>query len=165
MLQKGDGIIRRLNKLFGRDQNQDYGDYDENYYPDDYYQDEYTEDESWAQDEKSEPPSAIREVESIPYEEEVLKRNDFMDYGLVYVKSLKLRGLGDIRDISKQLSEGHILIVDIGLLAEREPLELKRAVDQIKGILRGIGGDIAGISERKILIAPSSVKIIRSHEQ
>jgi len=87
-----------------------------------------------------------------------------MDYGVVYVKSLKLRGLGDIRDISKELSEGHILIVDIGLLAEREPLELKRAIDQIKGILRGIGGDIAGISERKILVAPSSVKIVRSHE-
>ncbi|HII95360.1 MAG TPA: cell division protein SepF [Candidatus Methanofastidiosum sp.] len=158
--------MRRLNKLFGRDDSQDYGEYDENYYPDEYYQDEETtEDESWAEDEKSESPRAIREVESIPYEEEVLKRNDFMDYGVVYVKSLKLRGLGDIRDISKQLSEGHILIVDIGLLAEREPLELKRAVDQIKGILRGIGGDIAGISERKILIAPASVKIVRSHEQ
>lgn len=157
--------MRRLNKLFGRDESQDYGEYDESNYPDEYYQDEgNTEDESWAEGEKSESPRAIREVESIPYEEEVLKRNDFMDYGVVYVKSLKLRGLGDIRDISKQLSEGHILIVDIGLLAEREPLELKRAVDQIKGILRGIGGDIAGISERKILIAPSSVKIVRSHE-
>jgi len=158
--------MRRLNKLFGRDDSQDYGEYDENYYPDEYYQDEeITEDESWAEGERSESTRAIREVESIPYEEEVLKRNDFMDYGVVYVKSLKLRGLGDIRDISKQLSEGHILIVDIGLLAEREPLELKRAVDQIKGILRGIGGDIAGISERKILIAPASVKIVRSHEQ
>ncbi|NMC57982.1 MAG: cell division protein SepF [Candidatus Methanofastidiosa archaeon] len=160
--------MRRLNRLFGRDENQYYdSEYDEEYYPDEYYQEgdeEQAENGSWAEGEAPESPSAIREVESIPYEEEVLKKNDFMDYGVVYIKSLKLRGLGDIRDISKQLSEGHILIVDIGLLAEREPLELKRAIDQIKGILRGIGGDIAGISERKILIAPSSVKIVRSHE-
>jgi len=158
--------MRRLNKLFGRDESQDYGnEYDDNYYPDDYYEEGEEDSGSWADEERSESPRAIREVESIPYEEEVLKKNDFMDYGVVYIKSLKLRGLGDIRDISKQLSEGHILIVDIGLLAEREPLELKRAIDQIKGILRGIGGDIAGISDRKILIAPSSVKIVRSHEQ
>ncbi len=157
--------MRRLNKLFGRDHSQEYETYDQEYYPDDYYQDDvYLEDESWAETEKEQPPGAIREVESIPYEEEVLKRNDFLDYGVVYIKSMKLRGLGDIRDISKQLSEGHILIVDIGLLAEREPLELKRAIDQIKGILRGVGGDIAGISERKILIAPASAKIVRSHE-
>jgi len=156
--------MRRLNKLFGRDDSQDY-EYDERDYPEEYYQDEpSTEDDSWAEDKKVESSRTIREVESIPYEEEVLKRNDFMDYGTIYIKSYKLRGLGDIRDISKELSDGHILIVDIGLLAEREPLELKRAVDQIKGILRGVGGDIAGISERKILIAPSSVKIVRSHE-
>ena len=156
--------MRRLNKLFGRDDSQDY-EYDERDYPEEYYQDEpSTEDDSWAEDKKVESSRTIREVESIPYEEEVLKRNDFMDYGTIYIKSYKLRGLGDIRDISKELSDGHILIVDIGLLAEREPLELKRAVDQIKGILRGVGGDIAGISERKILIAPSSVKIVRTHE-
>ncbi len=156
--------MRRLNKLFGKDDSQDY-EYDERDYPEEYYQDEpSTEDDSWAEDKKVESSRTIREVESIPYEEEVLKRNDFMDYGTIYIKSYKLRGLGDIRDISKELSDGHILIVDIGLLAEREPLELKRAVDQIKGILRGVGGDIAGISERKILIAPSSVKIVRSHE-
>ncbi len=155
--------MRRLNKLFGRDDSQDY-EYDERDYPEEYYQDEPPTDESWAEDKKVESSRTIREVESIPYEEEVLKRNDFMDYGTIYIKSYKLRGLGDIRDISKELSDGHILIVDIGLLAEREPLELKRAVDQIKGILRGVGGDIAGISERKILIAPSSVKIVRTHE-
>ena len=32
--------MRRLNKLFGRDDNQDYGEYDESNYPDEYYQDE-----------------------------------------------------------------------------------------------------------------------------
>jgi len=157
--------MRRLNKLFGRDDNQDYSnEYQEGYYPDEYYQEDEEASENWGEGQRPESPRTIREVESVPYEEEVLKKNDFMDYGVVYVKSLKLRGLGDIRDISKELSEGHILIVDIGLLAEREPLELKRAIDQIKGILRGIGGDIAGISERKILVAPSSVKIVRTHE-
>jgi len=62
--------MRRLNKLFGRDDSQEYR---EEYYPDEYYEDEeYTEDESWAEEEKSQSPRAIREVESIPYEEEVL---------------------------------------------------------------------------------------------
>ena len=83
--------MRRLNKLFGRDENQDYGEYDESNYPDEYYQDEETtEDQSWAEGEKSESPRAIREVESIPYEEEVLKRNDFMDYGVVSLQNLFL---------------------------------------------------------------------------
>lgn len=105
----------------------------------------------------------LKDVSQVRYEEDILGNEKFFDYGVTYVKTLKLRSLADVQKVSHELNEGNIVIANIALLNERDPMELKRTVDQIKGICRGIGGDVAGIGDTMhVIITPSNIKIWRS---
>lgn len=105
----------------------------------------------------------FRDVEAVKYEEDVLSE-EFLEYGITYVKPIKLRGLADVQRVNQELNEGNIVLGDITPLLNRDPQELKRAIDQLKGICRGIGGDIIGIGESKILVTPTNIRIYRNKE-
>ncbi len=105
----------------------------------------------------------FRDVEAVKYEEDVLSE-EFLEYGITYVKPIKLRSLADVQRINQELNEGNIVLGDITPLLNRDPQELKRAIDQLKGICRGIGGDIIGIGESKILVTPTNIRIYRKKE-
>jgi len=107
--------------------------------------------------------SGLKDVSQVKYEEDILGNERFFDYGVTYVKTLKLRSLADVQKVSHELNEGNIVIANISMLNERDPMELKRTVDQIKGICRGIGGDVAGIGDTMhVIITPANIKIWRS---
>jgi len=107
--------------------------------------------------------SGLKDVSQVRYEEDILGNEKFFDYGVTYVKTLKLRSLADVQKVSHELNEGHIVIANIAMLNERDPMELKRTIDQIKGICRGIGGDVAGIGDTMhVIITPANVKIWRN---
>jgi len=104
----------------------------------------------------------LQDVSQVKYEEDILTSEKFFDYGITYVKTLKLRSLADVQKVSHELNEGNIVVADISVLNDRDPLELKRTIDQIKGICRGIGGDVAGIGDTMhVIITPSNIKIWR----
>jgi SepF-like predicted cell division protein (DUF552 family) len=105
----------------------------------------------------------FRDVDAVNYEEDILSE-EFLEYGVTYVKPVKLRSLADVQKVNQELNEGNIVLGDITPLLNRDPQELKRAVDQLKGICRGIGGDIIGIGESKILVTPTNIRIYRSKE-
>lgn len=105
----------------------------------------------------------FRDVDAVKYEEDILSE-EFLEYGITYVKPVKLRGLADVQKINQELNEGNIVLGDITPLLNRDPQELKRAIDQLKGICRGIGGDIVGIGESKILVTPTNIRIYRKRE-
>ncbi len=112
--------------------------------------------------EEEQMSKGFRDVSQIKYEEDMLTSEKFFDYGITYVKTLRLRSLADVQKVSHELNEGNIVIGDISILNERDPLELKRTIDQIKGICRGIGGDVAGIGDTMhVIITPSNIKIWR----
>lgn len=46
-------------------------------------------------------------------------------------------------------------------IAERDPGELRRLIEQLKGICKGIGGDIVGIGDSRILVTPANIRIYR----
>ncbi|HOP09852.1 MAG TPA: cell division protein SepF [Candidatus Methanofastidiosa archaeon] len=107
--------------------------------------------------------TGLKDVSHIKYEEDILGNERFFDYGVTYVKTLKLRSLADVQKVSHELNEGNIVIANIALLNERDPMELKRTIDQVKGICRGIGGDVAGIGDTMhVIITPANIKIWRS---
>jgi len=107
--------------------------------------------------------AGLKDVAQVKYEEDILGNEKFFDYGVTYVKTIKLRSLADVQKVSHELNEGNIVIANIALLNERDPMELKRTVDQIKGICRGIGGDVAGIGDTMhVIITPANIKIWRS---
>ncbi len=105
----------------------------------------------------------FKDVDAVKYEEDILSE-EFLEYGITYVKPLKLRSLADVQKINQELNEGNIVLGDITPLLNRDPQELKRAIDQLKGICRGIGGDIIGIGESKILVTPTNIRIYRKKE-
>jgi len=109
-----------------------------------------------------ESSSGLRDVSQVQYEEDMLSNEKFFDYGITYIKTIKLRGLADVQKISHELNDGNIVVADISMLSDRDPTELKRTIDQIKGICRGIGGDVAGIGDTMhVIITPSNIKIWR----
>lgn len=105
----------------------------------------------------------FKDVDAVMYEEDILSE-EFMEYGVTYVKPIKLRSLADVQKINQELNEGNIVLGDITPLLNRDPQELKRAIDQLKGICRGIGGDIIGIGESKVLVTPTNIRIYRKKE-
>ncbi|MFQ6088815.1 MAG: cell division protein SepF [Candidatus Methanofastidiosia archaeon] len=106
----------------------------------------------------------LNDIDAVKYDEDMLSHEEFLEYGIIYVKPMKLRALADVQKINKELNDGNIVLGDITPLLNRDPVELKRTVDQIKGICRGIGGDIIGIGESKILVTPTNIKIYKKKE-
>jgi SepF-like predicted cell division protein (DUF552 family) len=101
------------------------------------------------------------ETQPTVFEDDILP-DEFTEYGITYVKPFELRNLTDVQKINQELNEENIILLDIALLRKRDPQELKRAVNQLKGICRGIGGDIIGIEENIVLITPSNIRICRN---
>jgi len=114
-----------------------------------------------------------KEVEEIPLEEEISEYLDsvfdvegeniaeLMGNTEIYVKSIHPTCLEDISRIEKELKRGHILIVHLTGLYER-PRECMRAIEQIRGILNFIGGDIGHIiGGETLIVTPSFIRIWR----
>jgi len=97
----------------------------------------------------------------IEYEENYFDENKLESFQEVYVKPMTMRGLQNIQEIVQELKHGNIVIVNIAQLINNNPAEAKRAIDQLKGTCKGLGGDLAGIGEDRLLITPSFVKIWR----
>ncbi|MHA1755098.1 MAG: cell division protein SepF [Candidatus Odinarchaeia archaeon] len=84
-----------------------------------------------------------------------------------YLKVIHLYGLSDVTLIQKELEKRNIIILDVSLLKNTNgsvTIELKRAVDQLRGIIRSIDGDIGLLSDRFIIVTPKGLKIWRRKE-
>lgn len=77
----------------------------------------------------------------------------------IYVKSMELRSLVDVQEVAEELRNGNIVIIEISTLMNQDPDELKRAIDQIKGISQAIGGDVGRLTESKVITTPRFVNI------
>lgn len=77
----------------------------------------------------------------------------------IYVKSMELRSLVDVQEVADELRTGNIMILEISTLMNQDPEELKRAIDQIKGICQAIGGDVGRLTESKVIATPRFVTI------
>jgi len=104
----------------------------------------------------------ITKLKSVLEEEEPDKRLTSQDESdVIYIKSMDLQGLSDIQQVSGELERGNIVIMYIGRLQVGQSRELRRVVDQLRGICRSIGGDIAQLGQDYIVITPSFVKIYK----
>ncbi|HVC58322.1 MAG TPA: cell division protein SepF [Candidatus Acidoferrales bacterium] len=78
-----------------------------------------------------------------------------------YIKPVALMSQSDIDLIKKELGDGNIILMNITEMAKR-PNTLKTIVDDLKDYTDKIDGDIARISEDKILLTPVKIKIIKT---
>lgn len=78
----------------------------------------------------------------------------------VMVKLFVLKEYEDVTSVLNALREGYtIAIIDIKLLRQKDPIELKRAVSKIKKTADALEGSIAGFGENTVIVTPSFAKI------
>jgi SepF-like predicted cell division protein (DUF552 family) len=66
----------------------------------------------------------------------------------------------DLKEFSDYVYGGNVLILDFSPIAEEEVI-LKRITNDLKKLTKEINGDIAGIGNNLMIIAPADVKIER----
>lgn len=82
-----------------------------------------------------------------------------------FVKPIDLVVDADVSVIMNEVKNGNIVLVNISDLAKRNALKLKELVGQVKEQVKSIDGDIARISQGRVLVTPSKVKIIKRKGQ
>lgn len=109
----------------------------------------------WKGKPKIEPSAEVPVLEV----EDVVRPKKLGEIEPIYVKSMELHSLVDVQEAADELRTGNIVVLDISTLMNQDPAELKRAIDQLKGICQAIGGDIGRLTESKVIATPKFVNI------
>jgi len=79
----------------------------------------------------------------------------------MYIRIAQLKNLKDVVDLKKEIYDGNILFIDISLI-KQDKFNLDRAVKELKQVVQDVHGDIAGIGDEQVIVAPMGVRIDRS---
>ncbi|MFC2175023.1 cell division protein SepF [archaeon] len=91
-----------------------------------------------------------------------LENEDFMEEEAdVWVKPIILEDVGDAAVIRDELGNGNIVLLNIEPLMKRNAIKLKQTINKIKDSAKSIDGDIARLSEYKLLVTPKGIKVSR----
>ena len=72
----------------------------------------------------------------------------------------EIQNYDDLKSLSDYVCGGNVLILDFSHISQEEVI-LKRITNELKQITNDINGDIAGIGNNLMIIAPKDVKIDR----
>ena len=89
------------------------------------------------------------------YEEELKEEGVKM-----YIKTADLTGLYDIPELKKEIYAGNTLVLDISL-AKQDKVLVEKAIKDLKMAVLDVGGDIAGVGDDLVIVAPMGMKIER----
>ncbi|MBI3587798.1 cell division protein SepF [Candidatus Micrarchaeota archaeon] len=78
-----------------------------------------------------------------------------------YVKPLSLENDGDIAIVEGELKAKNVVLLNIAPIA-RNPARLQEAMGRLRSTASALDGDIARISEDKVIITPAMMKIVKS---
>jgi len=81
-----------------------------------------------------------------------------------YVKPIALESEGDLATVQDELQSKNVVLLSVAS-ASRNPAQLKEHLSRLSGFTQSINGDIARISEDKILITPSNMKIAKTSKK
>ena len=105
-------------------------------------------------------PETVDEIPIMEIEEKAVSSpRGISELEPIYVKSMELHSLVDVQEVADEIRAGNIMILDITTLMNQDPVELKRAIDQLKGICQAIGGDVGRLTESKVLATPRFINI------
>ncbi|MDD4250823.1 MAG: cell division protein SepF [Candidatus ainarchaeum sp.] len=82
-----------------------------------------------------------------------------------FVKPMDLVVDADVDAIMNEVKNGNIALVNISELSKRNVVKLKELIGLLKSKIKAIDGDIARISQGRVLVTPSRVKIIKRKGQ
>jgi len=92
--------------------------------------------------------------------EKYVESTDGQASGRMHVRVGEIQRYEDLKDFTDYVYGGNVLILDFSPIAEEEVI-LKRITNDLKKMIGEINGDIAGIGNNLMIIAPSDVKIDR----
>lgn len=78
-----------------------------------------------------------------------------------FVKPMDLMVDADADAVLKEVKAGNIALVNIADLQKRNASKLRELVGVIKSEVRKIDGDMARISQERLIVTPARVKIIK----
>jgi len=78
----------------------------------------------------------------------------------MYVRVGEIQRYEDLKEFTDYVYGGNVLILDFSPIAEEEVI-LKRITNELKKLTKEINGDIAGIGNNMMIIAPTNVKVER----
>ena len=82
--------------------------------------------------------------------------NHYPKSGVSYIKMINFDSLKDLEMIQRDLQEGNIMVINTEkLLESRSILELKRAIDRLRGSCQDLGGSIGRIGDQFLVITPN----------
>lgn len=93
-------------------------------------------------------------------EGEFTSKGSYHEDKVLDVKVFVLDDYDNIREILDVIrSEKTMCLIDIHLLRNKDPDELRRAVDKLKKTIEAVNGELVGFHENWILAAPKNVHI------
>ena len=110
----------------------------------------------WGKTKKSDEESVDVEnyVDSLKVGEDGFIEQD----GVIYVKPIDLDSETAIDEIKKEFGLGNIVIADLTHLA-KDQAELYKKINAVKKFCQANGGDVARVSQVKIMILPEGMEI------
>lgn len=89
-----------------------------------------------------------------------IEEDDLMvEHADMWVKPCALEEVIDVEKVSSELKKGNLVLLNIEPLFKKNAIKLRQAVSELKGTIHDINGDIARLSEHKLLVTPAGVKI------
>ncbi len=89
-----------------------------------------------------------------------LEEDDLLvEHADMWVRPMALETVSDVDKITSELRKGNIVILNIEPLFKRNAIKLRQTISELKGTVQDINGDIARLSEHKLILTPSGVKI------
>jgi len=80
-----------------------------------------------------------------------------------YIKSCRIGNLNDFEAVRQDLEYGHVIVIDMDEILSNQHvdvIELKRAVERLRGFCIERGGNIGRIGENYLIITPNDNFII-----
>lgn len=91
-----------------------------------------------------------------------LEEGDLMEEEAdTWVKPMTLKAVNDVQGIATEVKEGNVVLLDIDTMYRKNTVKLRQCISELKGTVNDLNGDIARLSEEKVLLTPSGVKIKR----
>ncbi|RLG21973.1 hypothetical protein DRN74_01005 [Candidatus Micrarchaeota archaeon] len=79
----------------------------------------------------------------------------------MWVKPMTLEDISDVEAVNNEVKKGNMVILNIQPLYKKNTIKLRQAVSEIKGMVHEINGDIARVTEYKVLVTPARVKVVK----
>lgn len=97
-------------------------------------------------------------------ENEIMVNNPGKDHD-VEVEVFVLDDYDNIRSILDVIrTETTLCLIDIHLLRNKDPDELKKAIDKLKKTIEAVNGELIGFHENWVMATPKNVKIRRKQK-